>query len=143
MKLKLLLVLSMSTFMFACSNESNTNVQQTIEPINQQDLQKNWQLMLLDNKPIKANSSLNIDELETATGNLACNSFFGAIELQDNKMRINKMVSTRKMCEPNINTIEMTVSATLANWSQAQISEEKLVLTGDRHTLIYHQATTE
>tara|TARA_R110001583_G_scaffold7720_8_gene37913 strand:+ start:12290 stop:12709 length:420 start_codon:yes stop_codon:yes gene_type:complete len=136
MKFKLLL-LALSPILFACSNESSNDAKESIQAIKQQDLQKNWQLIQLDNRPIQANSSLNIDDQEKASGNLACNNFFGALEFQENKIRINKMVSTRKMCKPDINVIEMTVSSTLAAWSEVKVSEQKLILTGERHTLTY------
>jgi heat shock protein HslJ len=138
MKLKILLVLSFSTALLACSNESNTNDQSQMLPINQQDLQKNWQLIQLDSHPVKTNSNLKIDELAKASGNLSCNNFLGTLELQENKLRINKIVSTRKMCAPEMNKIEMTVSSTLSTWSKIKVSEQKLTLTGERHTLVYH-----
>jgi heat shock protein HslJ len=101
-------------------------------------LQKEWQLVSIDNNIINAISYLNVDIQATATGNLACNSFFGTLELQQNKLRIDKMGSTRKMCEPKINTIEMMVSSTLSTWSKVKVDGQKLILTGHKHTLIYN-----
>ena len=135
MKLKLLIIMSLSWNLLACSNESS--MKETIQPIRLQDLQNNWQLTSLDNKMIQANSHIQIDDLK-ASGNLACNHFTGSLELQENKMRIKQMVSTRKMCEPELNNIEMSVSSTLSSWSEITIDEHNLVLTNERHTLIYH-----
>lgn len=136
MKLKLL-ILALSPILFACSNESKSDATESIQAIKQQDLQKNWYLIQLDNRPIQANSSLNINKQEKASGNLACNNFSGALEFQENKIRINKMVSTRKMCEPDINIIEMTVSSTLSTWSEVNVSGKTLILTGEMHILTY------
>lgn len=135
MKLKLLIIMSLSLSLFACSNESN--VKEAIQPIKLQDLQHNWQLISLDNQVIEANSYFQIEALE-ASGNLACNHFTGKVELQENKMRINHIASTRKMCEPELNNIEMTLSGALSAWYEITINAEKLILTNERHTLTYH-----
>ncbi|MCP4321205.1 MAG: META domain-containing protein [Psychromonas sp.] len=135
MKFAPLVVLSLSTFLFACSNDTNAEI--AISAIKLQDLQYEWQLISIDNNSIETDSNLTVDDQAKATGNLACNNFFGSLELQKNKLRIGKMGSTRKMCEPEVNDIEMTVSSTLSNWSEAQISNQKLTITGDKHTLIY------
>ena len=135
MKLMPLVALSMSTLLFACSNESSINTQEKIQPI---ELQQEWQLVSIDNIATKVFSSLNVDEQLKASGNLACNNFFGSLDLQENKLRISKMGSTRKMCEPDVNTVEMTVSSTLSTWSKVKISEKKLTLTGETHTLTYN-----
>ncbi len=137
MKLATLIVVSLSTLLFACSNESNINSETTMQAIELQDLQKEWQLISIDNNTIEVTSSLTVDNQSEATGNLACNSFFGTLELQENKLRIDNMGSTRKMCEPEVNSVEMTVSSTLSTWSDIKISEQKLILTGDKHTLVY------
>ena len=137
MKLAPLVVLSLSTLLFACSNESNVNTETTLQPIALQDLQKEWQLVSIDNNDITATSSLSVDAQAKASGNLACNNFFGALELQENKLRIDKMGSTRKMCGPEVNHVEMSVSSTLSTWSEVQISDQKLTLIGEKHTLVY------
>lgn len=133
MKLAPLAVLPMSILMFACSNEASM----ATTPIQVQDLQQEWQLVSIDNNTIVTSSSLSVDEQAKASGNLACNNFFGTLALQDNKVRIDKMGSTRKMCEPAVNKVEMTVSSTLSTWSEVKISGAELTLTGEKHTLIY------
>ncbi|GLS90684.1 heat-shock protein HslJ [Psychromonas marina] len=133
MKLTTIIVLSLSTLLFACSNNTNT----TMQPIQLQDLQKEWKLTSIDNNPVQSMSSISVDEQAKATGNLACNNFFGAVELQANKLRIDKMGSTRKMCEPAVNDVEMIVSNTLSSWSEVKINNQQLTLTGAEHTLTY------
>ncbi|WP_022941540.1 META domain-containing protein [Psychromonas hadalis] len=137
MKLAPLVILSLSTLLFACSNESNTNTESVMQTIELQDLQKEWQLVSIDNNNIDTKSSLTVDAQAKATGNLACNHFFGTLALQENKLRIEKMGSTRKMCAPEVNNVEMSVSSTLSNWSEIHISDQKLTLTGEEHTLVY------
>jgi len=135
MKLAPLVILSLSSFLFACSNDSSAEVAMPV--IKLQDLQKEWHLVSIDNNNLETKSSLSVDDQAKATGNLACNNFFGTLELQENKLRIEKMGSTRQMCEPEVNDVEMTVSSTLSNWSEAQIIDQKLTITGDKHTLVY------
>ncbi|PKG40698.1 META domain-containing protein [Psychromonas sp. Urea-02u-13] len=137
MKLAPLVVLSLSTLLFACSNESNVNTETTMQVVELQDLQKEWQLVSIDNSDITVPSSLSVDDQTKANGNLACNNFFGNLELQENKLRIDKMGSTRKMCEPEVNSVEMTVSSTLSTWSDVKIIDQTLTLTGEKHTLVY------
>lgn len=135
MKLATLAIASLSPLLFACS--SDTNTQAEIAPIQLQELQKEWQLITLDGQSIEATSSLTIDQQAKATGNLACNNFFGTVELKQQKLRINKMGNTRKQCRAELNTIEITVGSTLSNWSDVKIINQQLTLTGAKHTLIY------
>lgn len=135
MKLVTLVVLSLSTFLFACSNEPTAKVE--MMPIQMQDLQQEWQLTSIDNMAVETKSNLKVDEKASATGNLACNNFFGTLELQTNKLRIDKMGSTRKMCEPAVNDIEMIVSSTLSDWSTVEMNGKQLTINGEKHTLTY------
>lgn len=132
MKFASIALLSVSTLLFACSNEANN-----IAPLALKDIQKQWQLTSIDGKTLETESTLSIDEQAKASGNLGCNNFFGVVELDTNKVRIDKMGSTRKMCEPQVNVIEMSVSSTLSNWSEVSIKDQQLLLTGDKHTLTY------
>jgi heat shock protein HslJ len=132
MKLASLTILSISTLLFACSNANTANT-----PAQASDLQQEWQLVSLDGNAVTGASSLKIDIDAQATGNLACNNFFGTLTLQDNKVRIDKMGSTRKMCEPAVNEVEMKVSSALSSWSEVQLQDKKLTLTGEVHTLVY------
>lgn len=135
MKFAPLVVLSASTLLFACSNQAENQLQ----VVGLQDLQSEWHLVSIDSKTTDIESSLNVDAQAKATGNLACNNFFGTLELKENQLRIEKMGSTRKMCEPTVNAVEMTVSSTLSSWSEVKVSGQQLTLTGEKHTLIYSQ----
>ncbi len=137
MKLAPLVAVSLSIFLVACSNESNVNAQESMQSITLEEIGKEWKLVSIDNNSTDITSTLNIDNQAQAKGNLACNNFFGTIELQENKFRIAKMGSTRRMCEPEVNDVEMTVSSTLASWSEVQLTEQMLTIKDDQHTLIY------
>lgn len=132
MKLALLVIVSLSVFLFSCSHEMNND-------LNEQHLtlQTEWKLVSIDDQLITANSSIKIDKQGKATGKLACNNFFGTLQLQANVLRIDKMGSTRRMCITNLNTIEKSVKKTLSTWSKVQIVDKKLILSGAEHTLIY------
>jgi len=127
MRLNTLLILALSTLLFACNNQSST----------EQAFQKEWKLISIDNQPLQLTSTLTVDAQEKATGNLACNNFFGTLAIQENKVRIDKMGTTRKSCSPEVNHIEMAVSDTLTTWSEIKVSAEELTLIGKKHTLIY------
>lgn len=137
MKFITLLVLSLSTLLFACSSDPAQTAEAPMQMIKLQDLQKEWQLVSIDDKPIESKSKLSIDEKGQAVGNLACNNFFGPLTLEENKIRIEPMGSTLMMCEPAVNEVEMMVSRTLTTWSEVQLSTQGLILVGEKHTLVY------
>lgn len=132
--LKTSLVLS-SLVLFACSAE----VTGTSKKLDLSQLQHQWVLTAINDTPVSAkiSSTLSVDAQGKSTGNLACNQFFGGLELQDNQIRIDKMGSTRRMCQDSVNAVEMTVSSVLGDWSQAELSNGLLILNGKKDKLSY------
>jgi len=127
MRLTTLLIVALSTLLVACNNGASAELL----------LEKQWKLISIDNQPLQLTSTLTVDAQQKATGKLACNNFFGTLAVQDNKVRIDKMGTTRKSCVAAVNSVEALVSNTLTNWSEIKISGEKLILTGAEHTLTY------
>jgi len=125
MRLSTLLIVVLSTLLVACNN--------SVDGL----LEKEWKLISIDNQAIELTSTLTVDAQQKATGNLACNRFFGTLTTQGNRVRIDEMGSTRKSCTPEVNRVETLVSNTLANWSDIKISAEKITLIGENNTLIY------
>ena len=121
--------------MFACSAPTTTNS----AIIEAQSLQNTWQLMRIDGEAISSaiDSTLSMDSEHKATGKLACNNFFGTVVLNDNHLKIDKMGSTRMFCEEQANEIEMIVSQVLNDGAEMQLTEDKLSLKGQQHTLTY------
>lgn len=139
--LKKLYILSAAIILTACSADTNSTAQSTDKASVMPQLQQQWQLLSIDNHPVgeSINSSLNIDAESQATGNLACNNFFGTLEVQEKMMRIYPMGSTRKMCLELINDVEQRVMQVLNEWSTIQISDEMLTIQGTEHQLIYQK----
>jgi len=127
MRLSTLLIVLLSTILTACNSASTA----------ESALQKEWELATLDNQPLQVTSTLSVDAEQKVTGNLACNNFFGTLQVDNNKVRIDKMGTTRKSCIPAVNSVEMAVSNTLSSWSKVTITSEKLILIGNKHTLTY------
>ena len=102
-------------------------------------IQKKWQLESIDGTPVSAeiNSTLAVDAQGQATGRLACNNFFGRLELKDNILKIDQMGSTRMRCAGVMSQVEMIVSSVLNNGSEINLTNNKLSLAGKKHTLIY------
>ncbi len=73
----------------------------------------------------------------TATGNAGCNNFFGQAELKDNRLRIEKMGMTMKMCIGDIMNIEKTMSTTLSDWSDITLTQDGLILKNAEHELTF------
>jgi heat shock protein HslJ len=140
---KLLSLVFISLALFACSVEtadrmsSKNSVSQNIT-ISQ--IQKKWQLESIDGTPVRAeiNSTLAVDAQGQATGRLACNNFFGRLELKDNMLKIEQMGSTRMLCAGIMNRVEMIVSSVLNNGSEISLTKNGLSLAGKKHSLIYH-----
>lgn len=126
-------------FLFACSAETAGNMEAQKSKVELAQIQQEWALVAIDGQAVdtQIGSTLAVAPDAKATGNLACNRFFGTLQLQDNRLRIDKMASTRKMCEGEVNDIEMIVSSTLGDWSEVSVSGNKLILTGKRHKLSY------
>jgi len=127
----------LSALLFSCNSTSTTGVANA--PITLAALQQAWQLISIDGNALQINSHLKVDLQANASGKLACNKFFGIMELQANQLRIDKIGTTRKSCLAEANTLDSAISSTLANWSTVQMKEKELILTGDRHTLIYQR----
>ncbi|MEI6894931.1 MAG: META domain-containing protein [Colwellia sp.] len=135
MKLAQVVILSLSTLLFACSSGPTAEIAK--HPLELQALSQQWKLVTVDNKNITTSSTLKIDDQGKASGKLACNNFFGELQLEANKLRIDKMGNSRKMCIPEIYSLEVQVASTLSNWSEAELSGKDLILTGEKHILVY------
>jgi len=121
-------------FLLSCSAENISSKEVTASQI-----QKQWVLVAVDGQVITAPavSTLLLDDPGKASGNLACNHFFGTLQLQKNRLIINKMASTRKMCAGSINKLEMVVSSVLSAWSEVQLNKDTLTVISQAHTLNY------
>lgn len=129
-------ILIISTLsLFSCSAELSSESKK----IELNQLEQQWILIAVNGKSLssKIESTLTIDSTAKATGNLACNQFFGTLELQKKQLRIAKMGTTRKMCQDKINAVEMIVSSILSNWSKIQLSNNLLILNGKKDKLSY------
>lgn len=125
--------------LFSCSAEKTGSMVSEVTYIEAAQIQQQWLLVAIDGQPIDTgiNSTLTVSAANKATGNLACNNFFGTLQLQNNSLKIDKMGSTRKMCQGRINDVEMIVSAILNNWSEVLLDDNGMTLIGKSHRLNY------
>ncbi|MDN3613088.1 MAG: META domain-containing protein [Vibrio gallaecicus] len=135
---KLLAITALPILLAACS--SNGDNAQQVTPV---DLQHhNWELAKIDGNQIEISEHqqaprLEVGEKMTANGLAGCNNFFGQAELEDGKFRIKQMGMTMKMCAGEAMDIEQTVSATLSEWSDINLTQDTLTLSNENHTLTY------
>lgn len=67
-----------------------------------------------------------------------CNRFFGQGKLEQGRLSVPQMASTRMMCsDPQLNQWEQTLSAVLLKGADVKLNEKTLTLTGSGHTLEY------
>ena len=132
---KLIITLLLSLFLFACGTSSTAN----IEPITPDEIQHQWILIKVDDQVIDTaiKSTFNISAENKASGNLACNLFFGEVSLQNNHLKIAKMGSTRKMCQTQAMQIESRLTNVLTDWAEITILNNTLTLAGASHQLTY------
>jgi heat shock protein HslJ len=137
--IKKIAVLLTTLFLVSCSAETNDQVQIANTLIESMQIQQQWRLVAIDGQAIdpQINSTLSISDGNKATGNLACNAFFGTLQVQENQLKIDKMGSTRKMCEDKVNAVEFIVAAVLSDWSEVSLDGESLTLLGKVHKLRY------
>ncbi|MBY8315838.1 META domain-containing protein [Vibrio fluvialis] len=133
----LLAAMAMPVLLAACASNGD-DVQITAT-----DLQHhNWQLTQIDGQDIVKNEHydaprLEIGEKMMASGNAGCNNFFGQAELKDNRLRIEKMGMTMKMCIGDAMDTEQAVSQSLMGWNDVTLTKETLTLKNDVHTLTF------
>ncbi|EKO3953408.1 META domain-containing protein [Vibrio fluvialis] len=133
----LLAAMAMPVLVAACASNGD-DVQITAT-----DLQHhNWQLTQIDGQDIVKNEHydaprLEIGEKMMASGNAGCNNFFGQAELKDNRLRIEKMGMTMKMCIGDVMDTEQAVSQSLMDWNDVTLTKDTLTLKNDVHTLTF------
>ncbi|MBY7831473.1 META domain-containing protein [Vibrio fluvialis] len=133
----LLAAMAMPVLLAACASNGD-DVQITAT-----DLQHhNWQLTQIDGQDILKNEHydaprLEIGEKMMASGNAGCNNFFGQAELKDNRLRIEKMGMTMKMCIGDVMDTEQAVSQSLMDWNDVTLTKDTLTLKNDVHTLTF------
>ncbi|MBD8161862.1 META domain-containing protein [Erwinia persicina] len=67
-----------------------------------------------------------------------CNRFFGQGKLEQGRLSVPQLASTRMMCsDPQLNQWEQTLSAVLTRGAEVRLSGMTLTLTGSGHTLEY------
>ncbi|MGF1724075.1 META domain-containing protein [Photobacterium nomapromontoriensis] len=142
MKKRYLAALVLPAFLAACaSNDSGSNAM-----VNKSELvSQNWVLTKIDNKAIDTQDALSAPNLQLsadldANGNAGCNRFFGKAELNEGKLRIEKMGMTMMACQGPEMKVEQVMSKTLMNWSAANVSGNQLTLTGTEHSLTFTRA---
>ncbi|WGY47151.1 MULTISPECIES: META domain-containing protein [unclassified Vibrio] len=133
----LLAAITLPALLAACASNGDD------AQISEQDLQHhNWQLTQIDGQAVKQGDRHQVPRLEIgekmmASGNAGCNNFFGKAELKDNRLRIEKMGMTMKMCIGDIMDTEQAVSQSLQEWNDITLTKQSMILKNDVHTLTF------
>ncbi|MGF1685462.1 META domain-containing protein [Photobacterium japonica] len=146
MKKRFLAALVLPMMLAACaSNDSNNEQVQTMT--NQTDIAaQNWVLTKIDNQVISTETeapNLQLASDLNANGNAGCNRFFGQAELQDGKLRIEKMGLTMMACQGPGQDMEQVMSKMLMDWSTATVAGDELTLKNASHSLTFSRADAE
>jgi heat shock protein HslJ len=95
------------------------------------DLQHHrWVLESIDGEALPTDEGGKIPELDfgeqmTVSGNLGCNQFNGQAVLRDGYFLIESLATTRMMCTPPWNDIEMILQTALGHESTISLDAEK------------------
>lgn len=120
----------------ACQNASDIKAEHLMH--------HHWLLESIDQQKITPNKRRPIDfevgERLMVNGHTGCNQFFGQGELQQQKLQINGLGTTKQACPIERLWIENAILSTLREGSELQLTQEHLTLKGSRHTLIYQIA---
>lgn len=147
MKKRFLAALAVPVILAACA--SNTESEPTTAMITNTDLASfNWVLNKVDGnalelaEPFKA-PNLQLSSDLGANGHAGCNRYFGQAQLNDGKLRIEKMGMTMMACPEPAMELERVMSATLMDWSTATVAGNQLTLAGTEHTLTFTRTEAE
>jgi heat shock protein HslJ len=107
------------------------------------DLQHHrWILESINGEPLSTGDDdgmipeLDFGEQMHVSGNTGCNRMSGKAELRDGAFLIPNMATTRRMCAPPQNELELTMQKVLGNKSDISIDEnENLILATDNVVL--------
>lgn len=127
------LAVSLCLVITACAKEQTE--------LTSQDIQSTWRLVAVDEQPLTLTAqqkvpTLEIDSEMNATGYSGCNQFSAQVVLDNNRIKLNQMVSTKKLClKSQQNQLERTISSVFNDWSQASVENDSLVLSNPEHQL--------
>ena len=104
--------------------------------------QSSWVLESIDGQKLEIGAQkrpkLKLNEKLQARGYAGCNSFFGQLEIQGSRLRIDKMGMTLMFCPVPQQDWEDAVRGTLGEWSRAQLQGRQLRLQGTQHELLFN-----
>ncbi|AJR08287.1 putative heat shock protein HslJ [Photobacterium gaetbulicola Gung47] len=147
MKKRFLAALAVPALLAACA--SNTDSKPTTAMISQTDLATfNWVLNKVDGNELQLAEPFKAPNLQLsadlgANGHAGCNRYFGQAELNEGKLRIEKMGMTMMACPEPAMELERVMSTTLMDWSTATVAGNQLTLTGTEHTLTFTRTDAE
>ena len=117
-------------------------------PITAKDLQAHrWVLTTVDKKAVKTDPTstqpfIQFDDTMMASGNASCNDFFGKAKLDKNRLLLDKLALTMKLCSDDIMKQEQMIHRSLSSWTDLSLAKETLTVKTPKHTLVYQADNT-
>ncbi|WP_170266166.1 META domain-containing protein [Phaeocystidibacter marisrubri] len=123
-------VVAMSALMFSCSSSPKLDT-----PVHSE-----WKVSHIEgfSNDIPAENTPTLRMVMThASGSSACNQYTGTFSLSGNELVFNDMVSTRKMCTPELMEVEVAYLDALRSVKKWEIIDQQLHLkNNDNSTLL-------
>ena len=131
------MILVLAQSLAACGFSGQHN-QPLIESTDAMQINDNaWVLEQLKSGPELQliNHDMNITltfEKNRVQGKSACNNYFGAYQIDGNKLSFSKVAGTRMACLPKIMAIEQTYLSGLAKITSYRLSNNRLQMLGEK-----------
>ncbi|MDC0612106.1 META domain-containing protein [Vibrio sp.] len=141
MKFSLKQIVTISAIALAMTGCKSTGTQTSSYTLEDLQMQK-WSLQQIDGQAVQVSDGntvpyLRIDEKMMAVGYTGCNRFFAEANIKRDKLSIDKMNSTRKVCEKDAVELENTFKKHLSEENAINISDNTLTLSNGDTNLLF------
>jgi len=121
-----------------CNNDTpaeNTDSQDTIKLSDIQE--QKWVLTALDSDEVTETDSptLTIDGDGRAHGFNGCNRYFGPAAIENGKLTVSPLGSTRKFCSHSANQLERKINIVIGGPSSIELDGTNLIIKSEQHEL--------
>jgi len=141
MKFSLTQYLTLSAIVLATAGCSTSSMKKSNYTLKDLQSQK-WTLQQIDGKKINTQDGSNapylrIDTKMMAVGFSGCNQFFAEAHIKKDKLNINNMNLTRKVCEKSSVNLATKFTQRIKEWNYINIKSNSLTLSSKKNSLTF------
>ncbi len=126
------------------SSQDVASVANTTDMSTNEIISGTYALEQINGNKVTKDLTLEFDsKTNKVSGFTGCNRFFGTYTTSDNTISFSEIGATRRMCEDEINTLEISMLKALAESNSYELSEGKLSLKNNNQVLIVANETIQ